>query len=452
MKHQLATLLLFSLLAASPASGQTTKIVSNFDAFFLFNNQIQINDSSTFAYNNDLQLNERVSWKIDGSGAWYLNSKLTDYAYDPDGNLLAYVSQVRKGNNWVNSFRNTYTYNGNGKELSYLTEQWDTTQQVWVNLQRNSTTYNVEDKQLSYIEEKWNGTSWITKSATNFEYDANGLLTFKYSSSSKEYYTYNAQNLLEERIIQYLVLGNWINDSRMQYTYHPNGVIASTTSSFWASQSWIYHYRNTDAYDANGKLITTLEEAWKGTVFENSFLDSFTYNTAGFLQQILTQTWDTTAWVNLSVEDRTYDVNHHLIYWDSHDWIAGAWEKDFRQFNEFDTNGNWLMGRVEKWKDSAWALFAFTRKKYTAFVATHSPDSSFFNIFPNPAGDAVTIKGEGLRKALIFDQQGRLIYSQRLYGQEQEILQVGNLPTGNYFLQVSGDGGKMGAKPLLIRR
>src|SRR5689334_21955969 len=114
MKQLLTFCLFCYFLNAAPAFGQTQKIVANFDAFF-FNNIVQLNDSSTFSYNNHLQLNERISWKVDGAGAWSLKSKFTDYAYDPSDKILTYISQSRKGNGWVNSLRYTYTYNAGGK-------------------------------------------------------------------------------------------------------------------------------------------------------------------------------------------------------------------------------------------------------------------------------------------------------------------------------------------------
>ena len=348
--------------------------------------------------------------------------------------------------------RYTNTYNGNGKNLSYLTEKWDTTQQVWVNSQRTSTTYNLEDKPLSFIEEKWNGTSWIIQAATYSEYDANGLLTLKYSSTAKYFYTYNAQNQLVEVLVQYFVAGNWKNDNLTEYTYFPNGLTESVTTSHWVNAAWEKYSRSSNTYDVNGNKINLLEERWNGTAFENSLLYLMDYNASGDLVQKLTQEWDTIAWANHFKEETTFDANHNPTYLTSQRWIGGVWENDSRQFNEFDANSNWLIGRLEDWENSTWVLFAYTRKKYAEFVATYSAGISSFDIFPNPASAVVVIRGEGLRQAMLFDQQGRIVRAQLLNEQDQETLQLGNLPEGSYFLQVLDNAGKTGIKPLQIRR
>jgi len=97
-------------------------------------------------------------------------------------------------------------------------------------------------------------------------------------------------------------------------------------------------------------------------------------------------------------------------------------------------------------------LYDTHRYYYTEFVPTHALLLTEFQVYPNPASSAVTIKGVGLSQAMIFDQHGRLVCTKSLLGQDQQTLQLGNLPSGNYFLQVLDCDGNLGAKPIQIRR
>jgi hypothetical protein len=451
MKQLFTILVLFGLLTVTPAFGQTQKLTGNLSVFFSSNNPPS-GDSSTFAYNNHLQLNERVNWKLDAVGNWNYKSRLIDYSYDGNDNLLYYRSQVRSSTDtWINSTRNTYTFDGSGRELTYLTENWDTTAQVWVNSLRNTSTYGVDGKPLTYMQEKWSGTSWANQSSKLWEYDGNGNLLSITQKNFRVLYSYDAQNQVATKIEQNFIAGNWKNYSLQEFTYTPNSDNpASATLYYWALTYWDPYTRTSDTYDGNGVLVQTLEERWNGVAFENALLYLLSYDGSGNEVQKLTQSWDSTSWVNFVLETSTYDTHHNLIYWLSQEWEAGVWENLARQFIEFDAYSNFLGGRYEGWDGTSWILYAYGRNHYAEFVATHTPKLADFELFPNPATNVVTLHGKGFRCAMIFDSEGRPVRSQSLRGQDQETIQLGNLPTGNYFLQVVASDGKIGVKPFQI--
>lgn len=99
---------------------------------------------------------------------------------------------------------------------------------------------------------------------------------------------------------------------------------------------------------------------------------------------------------------------------------------------------------------TGWYFANRCRYNYSDFVSTQSPGFADFSISPNPATTSITLKGADFAHIALFDLQGRRLRSQRLHGEPEETFQLGNLPSGNYLLQVIGSDGKMGAKPLQI--
>jgi len=451
MKYHSAIILFFSLLAASPAFGQTQVIVGILGVNFS-GNQATSGDSSTLAYNSNLQLNERVFLALDtSSGHWNMKTRFIDHVYDLNGNILYYLMQVIDVNNaWINLYRNAYTYDASGNQLTYVREKWYTTN-GWTNFQRKISTYGLNGEQLSVNEENWNGTNWVNQSEKYWVYDANGKVLSITQANYRVLFSYNAQNLLDTKIEQE-INGNWVNKTRTQYTYLLNDTkIASETISSWLNNDWEEQARSSDTYDANGNIIQHLNEVRLGVSWVNFSQEWYNYDANGYLVQDLDQEWIDTAWENSSLELYGYDAAYNLIYWTWQVWEAGNWKDALRQFNGFDTESNWINTREESWDGTSWELYYYVRNHYSEFVATHGPSLAAFEVFPNPASSAVTIKGEGLNRAMIFDQKGRLVHAQNLQGQPEATLQLGNLSAGNYFLQVLGSDGKVGAKPLQIR-
>jgi len=421
MKHHFTILALFSLLAASPVYGQSSLLIARTFIHVDATGTPYSGDSSTLTYNSQLLTNQIKTWKIDSMGNWVLKFRLTDYSYDANGNLLYFLDQVGNDvNGWADAYRYNYTYDIDGRELSYL-------------------------------EEKWNGTAWVTQNSVIRVYDANGNLLSETRINSRVIFTYDAQNLLQTKTGQSFVAGNWVDKTRVDYAYLPNSTTGTTYN--WTNNAWKESSRSTDTFDGSGNLIQNLYEQWNGTAWENNLLESFNFDANGNIVQDMTQGWNGTSWDNYFMTDYGYDAENNLTFWTSSNWvdIDSTWEGSIRQFNGYDAQNHFISAQLELWDGVSWFLISYGDLYYADFVSTHTAVLADFEIFPNPASSAVTIKGEGLSQVMVFDQQGRPIRRQNLHGQEEETLQLGHLPAGNYILQVLGNDGKMVAKPLQIR-
>lgn len=423
MKQDITILVLFGLLAASPAFGQNKLLVSKSGLDFnLQTGQILSGDSTTFAYNNQLLLNEYRNWKKVGASnwSWLLELRITDYTYDTDSNLLYFIVQIGDDvNGWSNSWRSIYTYDGEGREISLVGQNWD-------------------------------GLDWHTESVTNREYDTNGNLIKISKIDTRRLFYYNAQGYVDTEIFQVNKNGTWEDRTRYQSTYPPNAIIQTIYS--WDNNVWKENSRTSDTYDSNGNLVQGLSEVWDGTSWEKHTLYFSSYNTAGNPLQILSQQWNETFWNNHFLHSYSYDAEGKLIHRVIKKWMDGAWELSFQQSHEYDTESDLINSRSEDWNGTTWKTKNYVRYHYAEFTSADIPLLLPFSLFPNPASTSVTLKSEGLRHANIFDQQGRPVRSQSLAGQPQESLQLGNLPTGTYLVQVLDADGKIGIKPLQIKR
>lgn len=420
MKNTCTIFALFGTLMASPAFGQTPTLLAATNIRVDETGTPTGGDSTTFAYNSEHLRNLIKRWTIDPTGTWTLKSRLTGHTYDANGNLLYYLAQLGDDvNGWTNTNQYTYTFETDGRELTYL-------------------------------HEKWANNTWVEQTWRVREYDQEGKLLSSTGKSSRYLYTYDSLNRLQMETYQ-TINGSWIDISRIVYAYLPNHTTVETTE-YSISSVWVPLQRNTFNYDASGNLLQHLNESGDGTFWANGTLKTNSYDANGYILQSLNQSWDGTEWVNSSLTAYGYDTQYNLTYWLWSTWTNSSWEGSYRQFNLYNDKNLFIYARQEIWDGANWRLYSYGNNYYDEFVSTHTLSQANFVVFPNPASTSITLKGEGFLHAHIIDLQGRPVRSQSLHGQGDETIQLGNLPSGNYILQVVGANGKGAVKPLQIMR
>jgi len=396
MKQLFPILVLLSFGAAAPAFGQgTTKLLTAKTQLSLdfATGQISLGDSTTYSYNNIYHITQTRFWNYDaGAAIWRLERRLTDYSYDANGNLLS------------------------------VTEQHGNDTNGWVNFARTTNTFDGNNHQLTAISETWSGAAWVVDNTLNWVYDVNGNVLSQTSDEIRYLFTYNAEGLLDMLTQQSFIFGNWENIYRTLYTYIPNDTdLASVTTQEWANSAWENYSRTSYTYNANGNAVVTLDE-----------------------------TWITGAWENIGNLLSDYDADQNLVHWVSQYWSGTAWEDVIQMIAEYDDESNILKSRWE-YNFGVWQPITLFGYYYTEFVSANAPMLTDFQIFPNPTSSFIVLKSQGFEQAKIFDTRGQLLRTQGLSGQAEETIRVGDLPVGNYFLQVTSADGKTGVKSLQIR-
>jgi len=103
-------------------------------------------------------------------GSQWVNYFKETFTYDSNGNILSDFFEMFVDGQWVNIERMKYTYDTNWKELSYLLEVWDGTQ--WVNSSLLTSTYDVDENLITQLNQAWDGTQWSDANTTLIFYDS----------------------------------------------------------------------------------------------------------------------------------------------------------------------------------------------------------------------------------------------------------------------------------------
>ena len=88
------------------------------------------------------------------SGGNWVNDWKEIYSYDANGNRIECLDQYWAGGNWVNDWKDTYSYDANGNMIEWLGQYWAGGN--WINSYRYTYTYeltDVDDNQISQIED-----------------------------------------------------------------------------------------------------------------------------------------------------------------------------------------------------------------------------------------------------------------------------------------------------------
>ena len=399
MKHHFTLLALFLVLVNNPVFGQENpvKLLIAKTALHFNESQIIAGDSSTFQYNNDYQPNNTQIWYFDdGPNLWLLHTRLINYMYDTYGNVLAYVEIRNEGGN------------------------------NWKNFQRYSFTYDTNNRPLSFTLESWISNTWKLEYTTLWQYDADGnMLSESIDKLNMRYlFSYNTQGLLDQKLELRNNNGIWENIYLDQYAYLPNdSKLLSITNYSWEDSTWAEVNRSTYTFDNEELLTTIVKEIWDGSTWNNSQRQVF-----------------------------EYDSNNNNNFKVDQGWVNEGWKDGSREYRTFDEDSDILSSRLEFEFMNTWNTHITVQYYYTELVSTQTTETLALEVFPNPANGSVTLQGENFHLAMLYDQQGRLVRAQSLQGDGPQTFQVQTLPPGNYLLNVLGNNGKWGAKPLQIRR
>ncbi|MFL5753772.1 MAG: S8 family peptidase, partial [Bacteroidia bacterium] len=74
-------------------------------------------------------------------------------------------------------------------------------------------------------------------------------------------------------------------------------------------------------------------------------------------------------------------------------------------------------------------------------VGQISSGENTLQVFPNPAGNQLTVSGKGIDMIRIYDAQGRLILAQRSLQENTEIIKMDGLPEGLYIVSITTQKG-----------
>ncbi len=184
---------------------------------------------------------------------------------------------------WINSYRETYIHDTDGKLLELVAQLWDNDQDEWISNYRETFNYQ-NDLLISKIEHS-NDNGWVYERRINYDYEGNLL-----------------KNLTEERWDA--VLFEWKDYSREAYTYSPGGNLIYVLRESWVPTNgiWINDNEENYNYNINNEITYHLGKEWDTDVNDwvNVKEETFSYNSIGELGEYERIVWDTDtdAWDN----------------------------------------------------------------------------------------------------------------------------------------------------------
>lgn len=328
------------------------------------------------------------------------------------------------GGIWVNSSLETFTYNGSGFLINTLTQTWDVPSLSWKNSTQSNYTNNPDGTANIVVTQSWDGVStWNNVFQTTYTYNgAKKVLTSTsqiwlvaiWQNGSMQTNTYDGSGFLINALSQTWAVSVWQNSSRIKYKNNLNGTVNVDTTQVWDGVStWKNSERSTFTYTGSNKVLTDVTDTLKAGNWASKSRETNTYNGSGFLTNSLNQRWD--------VGSSTYKNENQANYTNNTDGTPSV-------IIDQEWDG------VSTWNN----LYRLT---YTYEPPTRIPElksEESFTIYPNPAGDQITIKGNlsiNGSAYSITDQSGKMVLKGKLINQNGTI-DISSLVNGIYFLRI----------------
>lgn len=336
-----------------------------------------------------------------------------------------------KNQQWVNSVRNVYTYNSNGKIDFIILYGWDKNAGTWIKRFKTQHTYNSQGLLIEETESRWSKTS-----------------------------------------------NNWISpESRIVRTYNANGNETKILHEVKLTGSLEGVFRVNKAY-TNGKLTTLVEEETVSGQWRKKKMVKSSYNGQGLLKKEETKKWAaaTSTWMDETVEEFFYKANNKKDYSVVQSVASGTPINFFKYTYEYDANdylivnsklnwnknsNMWMIeekyshknladGSVEQTIKLAWSSFTIkldnvsrTTYKYDDNTAVKEISNlSEEQVYPNPTKGILNLdrlmQHDFNASVDVIDINGKVI---RHYSTVQNTIDVSELPNGVYFLKQSTQTG-----------
>lgn len=453
-----------------------------------------------YTYDDRDSIQQRIELLI----GWTLSGRIEDrevsFRFDREGNEIYRLRRLREpGANWVNNRRDFKKTNAQGEEIETF-ERWrDKQWETYRSIRRNLQTIGGEQVRNSYYEELQQDGSFRLTTQDSSILDAKGrtVRQWKYGWNEPN----GARNPISYYEVEYSAQGEQI--------YNRVEILN-------ASPIQILEFRRSYQYDAQGRLLEMKEERrnninqpeWQVICLEQNaydlqgrLMEEYHQNLMDKARKLYEYQGDTItvtdfrgdAQADLQARFRKREIPHprhqdYFLYQKQERWEEGAWDFGKEEIFEFteDKQGNiatvyrrsnYKFGsregkylRFEREYDSQDRVLSeikyqtnpLTKEEYPMsrevwmYDVSEPASQNAFLLYPQPNQGEVNIQllrqnspAVGLR---VFDQGGRLVYSQALELNQAEAdfrFWLEELP-GLYLVQIQYQDGSTHAQKLLL--
>lgn len=340
----------------------------------------------------------------EADSVWMLSAKYC-YQYDHQGRVIQSLYADYMQDTWLNRTRLSNTYSEDQLLESQEEQAWNASTREWQRLQQRLYAYNPLGLESFVVTRKWQDQMYRLSSRTEYSYTVGNKL------STEIMYTRNPEK------------NSWEKVERYNYTYTDDEQLKLEVYQLWndSLMTWVNEESQEYFYDDENNLIATTTSDWNP--YKKSWIDL--------------------SIVNISYNDKGQIASSHQNQYSPNSESTVPVES---QNSSYDTNGN--MGQVVNsyWDQEAQSWQSYEKQKH--YWSKHlngnlSQSSDVIDCtFANPYIIGLPWYCESLKVDVqytieVFDQLGRLYYSDRFMGNSTFRISK-QLPEGFYLVVIRG--------------
>lgn len=340
-------------------------------------------------------------------------------------------------NDWILSSSQINYYNGNGKLDSVIIKSLIT----GLNIGKSVFFYNEEGLVTEQLSYGWN-KSWIP--------------------TVKNIISYNEYGSTSEILVQVYRTGEWINNRwQKNYTYDYAGRLTEYQMYYWQNNTWSLPTTDYSSYDELGRLVKRV------AIYPNGKTDyqiTYNYDASGLRSEMYAQYPSGTNWLNWWLFSFQYDncgMQTSQIQYKGviTDWIPQSKTITFYSFNTDGFPGkkvpvchnghtiyvskNAVQSHLAH-GDCIGECIVEKETERRALEEKENAEKPPFTIYPNPAKEKITIRfkdddNSETKRVELTDFYGKLIKSFDIKGNNDLVINRGNLLSGKYTIRLIGN-------------
>lgn len=316
------------------------------------------------------------------------------------------IDQIGVNQYWVYS----YYDDGRLERIDYRDEFYDYFPEQWL--------YDYEDEGKTVVESYY--TSYVTQ----------GTLLRERTTSHHD----DSYNLTSKLIEKFNTSGEPTSTESIDYQYTENGSLEECTTMVLENGLWVNSKITRYSYDSENRVSEKIDGSWDTEQNEWKYTGKITYE---FLDESQTQVvsfykksngqWVRDVYDNYDTKPIFFDT-----YLKAQQRALGCFVYDY-------TYGEGNINQFE---------IAMEATPEPVYLDNKETTAQPVDVYPNPTKGTVTISGDNLKQADLYNAIGQRVASVQGQGETLQI-DIANLPSGIYFVNVTDSEGRKCVKKVV---
>ena len=262
------------------------------------------------------------------------NVKRDKYTYNGANQVILRLGSGWDAGKWVDYDKYTYDYK-NGLLDTEVSYYWNTTKEDFVYSWRKTYTYNANKKVTEILEESYYDDAWHSSNRETFEYDANSnllmdikesynTLTSKWEPTKRWVYTYDANNQVLSIVSSTYDSGvsGFVLEAKQEFAYDAAGNEVETKDAYWDGAQWVYQNKSENIYiegtDYIKKQLYYMYDTGSSSFVNTGFGTYYYHEQATAIDRVAAQSANTVKVIRngqlLIIRDgKTFDMNGKVV-------------------------------------------------------------------------------------------------------------------------------------------